>query len=453
MPNFFTVYEDKKILGAPEVSGESLEKWSLTKGVKPKYAALAPIFVEEGVKLGVRGDIAFCQSILETGWFWNNEGPFDVKPEQNNFAGLGATGGGVPGDSFPDARTGIIAQLQDLAIRCDVKIAKENILSAYARKVYGTLTSYHDTMWKQLAGQWAMDLTYWTQIQGIMASYNKWHDVNPDSGTTLPPPPNPTPVPIPSVLMRVTHAISIKGNKILDALAEYSPVDFTQFFLPVIDPSAPVTPPVKPPIPPTPPAPPATKFWKMEGVCIDIGHGKQPDGSFNTGALDADTQTTERSLNEIHVAACVARLKELGCPVTVQKAGLSLTERGKGAAGYDVFISSHHNWYYSKAQHTLAFLGTESTAADKRLGELITKAVSLALDDKTTPAVEVPDEGSRDEGYTVPNAARSTNVRACCLTEAYFIDHVSAHGHHQDWSARAGRATAEAIVAWLKETI
>lgn len=206
-----------------------------------------------------------------------------------------------------------------------------------------------------------------------------------------------------------------------------------------------------PPTPPTPPIPPVgEKYWKKKGVCIDIGHGKQPDGSFDTGAFDTDTSTTERSLNEIHAAACAKRLKELGCPVDVQPAGLSLEARGKGAAGYDVFISDHHNWYYSKAQHTLAFLGANSTASDQALGEMITKAVSAALDDKTTAKVEVPNEGTREEGYTVPNKARSTDVRACCLTEAYFIDHPGAHGHHQEWSRLAGVATAEAIVAWLK---
>ena len=33
---------------------------------------------------------------------------------QFNFAGLGATGNGVPGNSFPDVRTGIRAQIQHL---------------------------------------------------------------------------------------------------------------------------------------------------------------------------------------------------------------------------------------------------------------------------------------------------------------------------------------------------
>lgn len=68
------------------------------------------IYLEEGAAEGVTGDIAFCQSIKETGWFRFNG---DVTPETHNYAGLGATGG-VNGNGFVDARTGIRAQIQHL---------------------------------------------------------------------------------------------------------------------------------------------------------------------------------------------------------------------------------------------------------------------------------------------------------------------------------------------------
>ena len=38
----------------------------------------------------------------------------DASIEQFNFAGLGTTGGGVPGNSYPDVRTGVRAQIQHL---------------------------------------------------------------------------------------------------------------------------------------------------------------------------------------------------------------------------------------------------------------------------------------------------------------------------------------------------
>ena len=50
--------------------------------------ALAQMYIEEGQKVGVRGDVAFAQSIVETGYFGFRNSMVD--PENNNFAGIGA---------------------------------------------------------------------------------------------------------------------------------------------------------------------------------------------------------------------------------------------------------------------------------------------------------------------------------------------------------------------------
>ncbi|MEY8481353.1 GBS Bsp-like repeat-containing protein [Lachnospiraceae bacterium 48-21] len=68
------------------------------------------MYCEEASAEGVRAEVAFAQAMLETG-FLKYGG--DVKIEQFNFAGLGATGG-VPGNSFDDVRTGIRAHIQHL---------------------------------------------------------------------------------------------------------------------------------------------------------------------------------------------------------------------------------------------------------------------------------------------------------------------------------------------------
>ncbi len=57
----------------------------------------------------VRGDIAFAQSIIETGWFRYGG---SVQCEQNNY-------GGFLGKSFPDAETGVRAQIQHLRAYAD----------------------------------------------------------------------------------------------------------------------------------------------------------------------------------------------------------------------------------------------------------------------------------------------------------------------------------------------
>jgi hypothetical protein len=76
-----------------------------------KFSGVATEYMRHGEALNLRWDYAFFQMIVETG-FLKYTG--DVKPHQNNFAGLGATGGGVRGESFSDVTGGVKAHLQHL---------------------------------------------------------------------------------------------------------------------------------------------------------------------------------------------------------------------------------------------------------------------------------------------------------------------------------------------------
>src|SRR5207253_849083 len=67
--------------------------------------ALARIYVEEGNALGVRADMAWAQSIVETGYF-GFAGSM-VHPDDNNFAGLGACDSCTHGDAYASARSGV----------------------------------------------------------------------------------------------------------------------------------------------------------------------------------------------------------------------------------------------------------------------------------------------------------------------------------------------------------
>jgi hypothetical protein len=73
---------------------------------------LAKLYVQYGRRFGIRADMAWAQMIHETG-FLRFGG--SVVWEQNNFAGIGATGPGVPGNSFATAELGVIAQYSHLA--------------------------------------------------------------------------------------------------------------------------------------------------------------------------------------------------------------------------------------------------------------------------------------------------------------------------------------------------
>jgi hypothetical protein len=64
--------------------------------------------------VGVRWDYAFFQMLIETGYltFGRPAATGGVSPRDNNFAGLGATVPGKPGESFKDVKTGVLAHLQ-----------------------------------------------------------------------------------------------------------------------------------------------------------------------------------------------------------------------------------------------------------------------------------------------------------------------------------------------------
>lgn len=76
------------------------------------------IIQEEAYREGVKAEVVFAQLLHETGWL---QFQGDVKIDQFNFAGIGATGGGERGNVFPDARTGIRAQVQHLKAYASTK--------------------------------------------------------------------------------------------------------------------------------------------------------------------------------------------------------------------------------------------------------------------------------------------------------------------------------------------
>lgn len=77
----------------------------------PDIETFVHIMYEEAVAEGVRPEVAFAQTCTETN-FLQFTGV--VRVEQCNFAGIGAIGKGVPGNTFADVRTGIRAQIQHL---------------------------------------------------------------------------------------------------------------------------------------------------------------------------------------------------------------------------------------------------------------------------------------------------------------------------------------------------
>lgn len=84
---------------------------ALSKGGADTIEIFCTMYYEEAEAEGVRAEVAFAQTMKETGWLQYGG---DASIEQFNFAGIGTTGNGVPGNSYPDVRTGIRAQIQHL---------------------------------------------------------------------------------------------------------------------------------------------------------------------------------------------------------------------------------------------------------------------------------------------------------------------------------------------------
>src|SRR5690606_37310774 len=81
------------------------------KKANPHQIYIAKYYLFFGNELGISGDLAYAQSMHETAYFKFGG---DVLPEQNNYAGIGAVGGGARGHSFNTPEEGILGLFQHL---------------------------------------------------------------------------------------------------------------------------------------------------------------------------------------------------------------------------------------------------------------------------------------------------------------------------------------------------
>jgi hypothetical protein len=155
------------IMGKPTMTATAMEAFLFSRNAKPNISCttrqLAELFISEGNIEGVRGDIAFCQAIQETGWFRFGG---DVKPEQNNFAGIGATGGGAGGAKFDTPQIGVRAQIHHLKAYA----SQDALVNANASPRFHLVTRGIAQRWIDLNGRWAVPgTTYGQSILKIFA--------------------------------------------------------------------------------------------------------------------------------------------------------------------------------------------------------------------------------------------------------------------------------------------
>lgn len=102
------------ITGAAKATVEQMRAYIKVKNpdVAKSVLKMIPLYITEGEMEGIRGDVAFAQSCLETGNFSFKDS--SVTLDQNNFCGMGVTARGMKGLSFKDRKTGIRVQIQHL---------------------------------------------------------------------------------------------------------------------------------------------------------------------------------------------------------------------------------------------------------------------------------------------------------------------------------------------------
>lgn len=146
---------DMPITGKNYVKAKEMAQYALNGNPNPKINCkmeeLAQYFLDEGAKENIRGDIAFCQSLLETGFFRYGG---QVLPEQNNFAGIGATNNSPKGYGawFKTPQEGVRAQIQHLkAYANDEKLKSECVDPRFHLVTRGKAPT-----WCGLSGKWAV---------------------------------------------------------------------------------------------------------------------------------------------------------------------------------------------------------------------------------------------------------------------------------------------------------
>jgi len=148
---------DLTILGEPLATKEQCLEYLLKRNPFPALTVspkeLIDYYYEEGIHEGIRPDVAFAQALHETGNFRYGG---DVVPLQNNYSGLGTTGGGVKGAWFPSAQMGVRAQIQHLLAYATTRPPKNPIVDPRYDLVKNSDRFGQSVTWTDLNGKWAV---------------------------------------------------------------------------------------------------------------------------------------------------------------------------------------------------------------------------------------------------------------------------------------------------------
>jgi cell wall-associated NlpC family hydrolase len=156
------------ILGPSSLTAAQLQAWAARNGkgngrLNCTLDQLIAWYISEGDAQGVRGDVAFAQACLETGWFTNSD------TARNNFAGIAHYDNAPAGLDFPSPQIGVRAQVQLLAkVTGDTRFGHPDVAPNWAGRQTFT--------WGGLSSNWATDPNYG---RSVIAVYNSLLGGNP----------------------------------------------------------------------------------------------------------------------------------------------------------------------------------------------------------------------------------------------------------------------------------
>ena len=168
---FFAVGVAGIFAGEPIVGRAKVDAAALTQFVQARNPGFDPLiaeaFIAMGERYGIRGDVALCQAVLETGWF-RFSGGTAVTPEQHNYCGMGVVKGGVRGATFDTIDQGVEAMLQHLYAYCTKDDLPPDVTLHDPR--FRLVERGCAPSWEDLSMRWAMNPNYGNDILRIYNS-------------------------------------------------------------------------------------------------------------------------------------------------------------------------------------------------------------------------------------------------------------------------------------------
>lgn len=169
-----------QITGAAQATADQMRAYVKAKNpaVAQSVIDMIPLYLSEGATEGIRGDLAFAQSCLETGNFTFKGSA--VTLDQNNFCGMGVTSNGMKGNSFDTPQNGIRAQIQHLKAYANTEPLVNPVIDPRFKYVsrgcapcvewLGIQENPHGKGWAAGAGYGGKILTILTAITGTQAA-------------------------------------------------------------------------------------------------------------------------------------------------------------------------------------------------------------------------------------------------------------------------------------------